>query len=336
MQRNNITLVASICGGLGGVAAFLQWLGIKPQDLSGWRIPLTIPHWFWLIASLLLFAVSSGLSVYSFMSARKETVARASAEEECVKLRAERGGILDGIKHSEPPSTRLKITHAVYGAGGQSDVDVTEKLRTMVHDALFIPVDNNLVSSDPAIGTRKRLQVEYSYGNGIVESAVRPESTPYEFVSLTLPEDTEIKKMRLIAWQQSQRAQQAAKKPAPQTSSSQEESLRDRIFSECGELRNLLKKHGQRPNAYAIPINDKQEFTRIYNETVQAWDNKFQADYWRNHKDKVVNLRHDLALESLTSDVLDSSIMEADTAALSDETINKIDTGLRALAANLQ
>jgi hypothetical protein len=113
------------------------------------------------------------------------------------------------------------------------------------------------------------------------------------------------------------------------------ESLRDRTFSLCATLGKLLDKHGPRPDEWSIPITDRDEFTRIYNETVQAWENKFQADYWKNYKEKIVDLRHEFALESLTDNELDEKIMEADTSALSDVTVKAIDKGLRSLAARL-
>jgi len=93
-------------------------------------------------------------------------------------------------------SSKLVIHRAVYGAGDGRDVDVTDKLRSAEQDALVIPVDNNLVSSDPAIGVRKRLVVDYSYGDGTVYSAFAYESTPQETVRIVLPEDTELQKLK--------------------------------------------------------------------------------------------------------------------------------------------
>jgi hypothetical protein len=112
-------------------------------------------------------------------------------------------------------------------------------------------------------------------------------------------------------------------------------SLRERVFKASEELELLLQRHGKRPNPYLIPISDKAEYTRQYNETVQAWDNKFQADYWKHYKSKIVDLRHDLAIASLTSDPLDNKLNEAETAALSDGTVREIAMNLRLLAAKL-
>ena len=109
-----------------------------------------------------------------------------------------------------PPEPKLKIHRAIYGAGPGRDIDVTERLKTIERDALFIPIDNNLVPYDPAIGVRKRLLVEYSYGSGVVERAHRLESTPSELVSLTLPEDTQTKELlrQFALWQTSLEEQQ--------------------------------------------------------------------------------------------------------------------------------
>jgi hypothetical protein len=89
---------------------------------------------------------------------------------------------------------RLVIHGASYGFGPNS-VDVTEKLRAAVRDALVIPVDNNLVNRDPIVGVRKRLVVDYSYGDGIVRSVSRMESMQDDIVRLVLPEDSEIAKL---------------------------------------------------------------------------------------------------------------------------------------------
>ena len=112
-------------------------------------------------------------------------------------------------------------------------------------------------------------------------------------------------------------------------------SLRDRVFATCEELESLLSRHGKRPNPYVIPTDNAQEYTRIYNETVQAWDNKFQADYWKNFKDGVLGLRHEMAIKSVTSEALDKRLTEAETAALADVTVQEIARNLRLLAAQL-
>jgi hypothetical protein len=96
-------------------------------------------------------------------------------------------------KPKEP--SNLVIHRAVYGAGPTTDIDITESLRKMAGDTLVIPVDNNLVPHDPAIGVRKRIMVEYSYGDGTVCCAIRKESAPGDPVRLVLPEDTEIQRL---------------------------------------------------------------------------------------------------------------------------------------------
>lgn len=94
----------------------------------------------------------------------------------------------------QQPKTKLVIHRAVYGAGPETDTDVAETLRNTVQDGLVIPVDNDLVPRDLAKGTRKRLEVQYSYGNGAVCYAYRLESTQGDFVRLVLPEDSELEK----------------------------------------------------------------------------------------------------------------------------------------------
>jgi hypothetical protein len=60
------SLIVGLCGALGGLACFLTWLGIKPQDLRGGHMSLAVPHWFWLLFGLALFAFSIGLSAFTF------------------------------------------------------------------------------------------------------------------------------------------------------------------------------------------------------------------------------------------------------------------------------
>jgi len=86
---------------------------------------------------------------------------------------------------------KLVIHSAVYGTGPIDDMDVTHTLRTAVRDALVVPVDNNLVPRDPAIGKVKRIAVEYSYGNPSIQQA-----TALEGERLVLPEDSALPRLR--------------------------------------------------------------------------------------------------------------------------------------------
>lgn len=63
------------------------------------------------------------------------------------------------------PKSRLTIHSAVYGTGPINDRDVTARLRSVLPDAVVIPVENNFFGIDPAPMQVKRLQVDYSYGN---------------------------------------------------------------------------------------------------------------------------------------------------------------------------
>jgi hypothetical protein len=94
-------------------------------------------------------------------------------------------------------SSRLTIHSAVYGTGPDTDIDVTEKLQSMVRDALVVPVANDLAPRDPHFGVVKVLTVEYSYGNPSRFRVTRPENS-----RLVLPEDTwardEINKRREV------------------------------------------------------------------------------------------------------------------------------------------
>ena len=57
-------------------------------------------------------------------------------------------------------------------------------------------MDNRLVTVDPALGVRKHLDVQYSYGDGVVHYVSGKESTPEDIVCLVLPESSEVKKSK--------------------------------------------------------------------------------------------------------------------------------------------
>jgi hypothetical protein len=141
--------------------------------------------------------------------------------------------------------------------GSSNDESVTHRLNAAPRDALVVPVHNNFLGRDPAPVKFKYLRVEYSYGGDPrIFTVSRPEHSRF-----VLPEDST--------------ALTTPKTPPPA-------KLRDRIFDLCLQLNTFLGKHGKRPDPYLIPINDKDEYVRLYEEKVQAWDDKFQADYWLN------------------------------------------------------
>jgi hypothetical protein len=92
--------------------------------------------------------------------------------------------------YSSGRKSKLVIHRAVYGVPGAM-TDITQALQNAAKDGLVIPVDNGLVPTDPAKGIRKRLDVEYSYGDGIVCFVSRRESMQDDIVRLVLPQDSE-------------------------------------------------------------------------------------------------------------------------------------------------
>lgn len=93
----------------------------------------------------------------------------------------------------EPPFVipKLVIHYAVYGTSPHNDVVITDTLNDCSRDALVIPVDNNLVSHDPAPNQPKRLFLKYSYGNASIFEVSRPEGS-----RLILPEDSELQRLK--------------------------------------------------------------------------------------------------------------------------------------------
>ena len=90
---------------------------------------------------------------------------------------------------------KLVIHLAVYGAGPKDQVLATDELQSAARDALLIQVDSrlgNLLSHDPAVGVRKRLDVEYSYGSDAHIHTSRLEALAGKTVHLLLPEDSKV------------------------------------------------------------------------------------------------------------------------------------------------
>jgi hypothetical protein len=101
MNTRRWLFVFAACSGIGGLASFLYWLGIKPKDLLGWHISLAIPHWLWLTLGLLLFAFSIGLSVYSLCQTRLSGVTKTpvSVSDPTIGLTL-RSASMDPYEHS--------------------------------------------------------------------------------------------------------------------------------------------------------------------------------------------------------------------------------------------
>lgn len=162
------------------------------------------------------------------------------------------------------------------------------------------------------------------------------ESTPTEFIRLVLPQDSEIERLsNIVRSFESKTTDLMAHATTSATQKADPAPLRERIFNTCAQLKTFLDKHGKQPDAYLIPIHDKLEYVRQYKETVQPWIDKFQADYLLNFRDKVIALRHELALVPLTDDTLDKKLGEGDSSHVNDETVKAISDRLRYLAAQL-
>jgi hypothetical protein len=97
------------------------------------------------------------------------------------------------ISKADQQSSKLVIHDAVWGpksAGktpGILDANITETLQGLTRDGLVVLASNNLVG-DPAPNMKKRLRVEYSYGNSNRLTVEREEDS-----ILVLPEDPYLK-----------------------------------------------------------------------------------------------------------------------------------------------
>jgi hypothetical protein len=171
---------------------------------------------------------------------------------------------------------------------------VTHRLRTAVRDALVVPVDNNLVPRDPAIGKTKRLAVEYSYGNPSIQQVSRLEGE-----RLVLPEDSEIQRLR-GELEQFKRHVEAA---APQSTL----TLVERTLAICKEMRAYLKEVGPEPH-WDGPHGSNPDWAKWATNILTPWKTRFHAGYMLRFNDKVVRLRHELAERGLRDGDIDSVI----------------------------
>ncbi|SRR6266576_3002481 len=207
MRYKSGMFIFTALSGLGGLAAFLQWLGIRPRDVWGWHVSLAIPHWLWLIVAVLLFAFSIGLSTYGLYYNRQEE--RLKEIEAKIPQPVTVDGILAGLPKQtvtpplSPPHSKLTIRSANYRAwkqGGEK-FDVTDFLRKIVVSDSLVhgPIENhsfavdgkNYVPRDPLVSEPKRLEVTYSY-NGEEDRTIQRS----EHSRMVLPEDSEIARLQ--------------------------------------------------------------------------------------------------------------------------------------------
>lgn len=101
------------------------------------------------------------------------------------------------IARSTVQTSVLTIHRATWGTGQGAQTDVTNNLQNLVSEGLSIDVYyENPALGDPAPMKRKRLDVQYSYGNEIKNATIsRWERGVGESSRLVLPEDSEIRRL---------------------------------------------------------------------------------------------------------------------------------------------
>jgi hypothetical protein len=252
-------------------------------------------------------------------------------KEELAKAKTEASELASKVA-SSPSEPKLKIHRAVYGAGGHTNVDITDKLQKAHRDALFVPVDNNLVSKDPCPGVRKWLSVEYSYGDGVVLFAKRPESMPGDIVKLVLPEYKDEREVASVALLQQaftetkKRADEFQNKFAVCANEKrqleeklnevarQEPTLRLRIIKTCDDLAGFLLEHGSKPRVDRGIGEDEASFVGRQAMSTLAWKDKMGADFRLRFGQSVPRLRDEIRIRSAFSEIdLDNAIAKAES-----------------------
>jgi hypothetical protein len=251
---------------------------------------------------------------------------------------------------------KLVILRAVYGVGPQADIDVTETLRNRCRDGLVIPVDNNLVPRDPMIGIQKRLVVDYSYGDGIVYSAYRLESTAGNIVRLVLPEDSEVLKLQkevshLQAKCASEKANDLSEKakaenrvilleaklsdltgrPKPSP------TLRERTIAACDDLNRFLSEYGPTPGSLPRGIEESDDVYNVRKMTaLLGWKAKMGADFRLRFVESIGRLRDEIQVRcGIHEPELDTDILKAGSQLCEPRLVEAIHGNLWMLASKM-
>jgi hypothetical protein len=83
---------------LGAVACIFVWLGVKPKDLWGWRVPITAHHWIWLAVAILLFITGISTSGYALYQSSKQSKEVDSKIHEIQQLTSEKQEIAEQLR----------------------------------------------------------------------------------------------------------------------------------------------------------------------------------------------------------------------------------------------
>lgn len=152
-----------------GTGAAVMTLGLQV-----WKHVISVSDWqehkeWWVLSfvlpylAVLVFDAVWRLAQSPWMLYRKTAQQHS---EELSRVKAQHEQELADARKQNQFSQRLVIRSAKYGTGDVNDVSVLDAVNLIPRDALAIPVDNNLVAGgpDPAPMQRKRLHIEYSYG----------------------------------------------------------------------------------------------------------------------------------------------------------------------------
>lgn len=195
----------------------------------------------------------------------------------------------DGDDNEQPAKkSKLKIHRARWGAaqGPQgAEADVTENLIAIAGDALVLDVYyKNPALGDPAPMKLKRLDIDYSYGNEIVNAHVsRWERGDKEISRLVLPEDSEIKRLETELEKAKLRAY-----PRPVLTV-------ERVFPEGpatsptvllkNKIRIILTNHSDRDVCVWTPLWESSDVRADGNppgSTLQLAKRQWEFDEWEN------------------------------------------------------
>jgi hypothetical protein len=208
-------------------------------------------------------------------------------------------GILAGLPKQNPApvvSPKLVIHRAIFGAGPQHQIDITERLDKSAREGLVIQVSQSVAPRDPAEGVTKTLEIDYSYDGNHCPPISRQESPGQNPPRLVLPEDSEIPKLRQQSNDLAKQLQQYQRIP----------DLRLKIVLMCVDLQNFLSRHGDEPVVsrlqVGISLEDTQEYLNRFRSIVEPWRVKFIGEYCLQFGESLPKLRDEMRARASIDD----------------------------------
>jgi hypothetical protein len=329
----------------GAVSCVLVWLKIDPKDLWGWHVPLSPPHWAWLLSAILLFVVgmlSSGYSLYQSLRIPQPKEQDVQAIEARLPVHRPRiiplryGKQPDGhyglfIENSAEPAFDVCVATPV--AVGEAKLvfqndfpSLTMKDGTVLLSAYIEKRPHDIDMGD--LFEQMRL-------NGI--SAIdfpidyKDGDNKHYRTNCKIERDV-LKKGGLAVRFISQEV--APSSPSANDLSKSNMTLAHRTFDAASrfksEARDFLKVNPVPSSALTATRNTKQLF-----DDVIAWRQRFRGWFKSKYSAELVQIVEELAAQGLVDHKLNSAIGDMNSMSQNEDRVAEIVQRLRFLASSL-